>query len=500
MTILALSLGMDRLLIANRGEIAVRVIRAAKTLGLETVAVYSEQDAESLHVRMADHSVNLGAGPAAQNYLNIEKILDASSQFEVDGIHPGYGFLSENASFAKSVLENGFKWIGPPVETINVLGDKLTSREAAEKAGVPTTKGSDEAVQANEDAKAIARDIGYPVIVKASFGGGGMGIQVVYEEDELISAIQRTQKQAKAAFGRDDVFIEKFIERPRHIEIQFMADTQGNVIHMGERECSIQRRHQKLLEEGPSVAITEEQRGKIGEAVKKLAGNVGYVNAGTAEFLFENGEFYFNEVNTRLQVEHPVTEAITGLDIVREQILVAQGNRLQWNQEDITFKGHAIEMRINAEDPINDFAPVVGTVDRFSLPGGPGVRFDSHLYQGYSVPRDYDSLLGKLIIWGEDRKQALQRAYLALTELSIIGMPTNQPFHRVVIANKNFHKGDISTRFIEENNILPYIRKAYARRIAAMFASQYYTRKVFLPARQETKWRSEAIREGAGRW
>jgi acetyl-CoA carboxylase biotin carboxylase subunit len=491
---------MEKLLVANRGEIAVRVIRAAKTLGIETVAVHSQQDKDSLHINKADYAINLGPGPASENYLNQQKIIDFANKFEVDAIHPGYGFLSENADFAKLVIDTGIKWVGPPVETIRQLGDKLTSRIAAEKAGVPTTKGSDENVQPDEDAKKIAKDIGYPIIVKALFGGGGMGIEVVGREEDLISSIQRTQKQAKAAFGRDEVFIEKFIEKPRHIEIQFIADTKGNVIHLGERECSIQRRHQKLIEEAPSVAITEDQRNEIGEAVKRLARSVGYVNAGTAEFLYQDGSFYFNEVNTRLQVEHPVTEMITGKDIVCEQLQIANGSRLSWKQEDIKFQGHAIELRINSEDPINDFVPVVGTVDKLSIPGGPGVRFDSHLYQGYTIPRDYDSLLGKLIIWGEDRKQAISRAYLALTELSIIGVPTNQPFHLVTLANKSFHEGNISTHFIDDNNIIRYIRVAYARRIAALFASQYYTRKVFLPARKEHNWRLEAIRESAGRW
>ncbi len=491
---------MERLLIANRGEIALRVIRAAKTQGIETVAIYAEQDKDCLHIRKADHSKSLGGGTLSENYLNIPKIIEIAQDMETDAIHPGYGFLSENPQFAKAVAESGIKWVGPSAEAINVLGDKLSSRKIAEKAGVPTTPGSEDPVQADEDALKIARDIGYPVIVKASFGGGGMGIKVVHKEEDLLDAIEATSRQAGAVFGRSEVFIEKFIERPRHIEIQFIADSKGNVIHMGERECSIQRRHQKLIEEAPSTAITEEERETIGNAVKKLAKQVGYENAGTAEFLFEDGNFYFNEVNTRLQVEHPVTEAITGRDLVVEQLKIADGKRLSWSQKKIEFHGHAIELRINSEDPLYDFSPTVGSVDKLQIPGGPGVRFDSHLYSGYKIPREYDSLLGKLIIWGEDRKQAIRRAYLALTELSISSLPTNLPFHRVVLANKNFHRGNITTRFVEENNIVPYIKVAFARRAAALFASQQVTKKVFLPERLERGWMNEALKESTGRW
>jgi len=491
---------MERLLIANRGEIALRVIRGAKTQGIETVAIYAEQDKDCIHIRKADFSKSLGGGVLGENYLNIEKIVDIAQSMEVDAIHPGYGFLSENPNFAKAVTESGIKWIGPSAEAINVLGDKLSSRKVAENAGVPITPGSDEPVQADEDAKRLAKEIGYPVIVKASFGGGGMGIKVVYKEEELLDAITNTSKQAAAVFGRSEVFIEKFIERPRHIEFQFIADSKGKVVHMGERECSIQRRHQKLIEEAPSTAISEEERETVGAAVKKLAKKVGYENAGTAEFLYEDGRFYFNEVNTRLQVEHPVTEAITGRDLVLEQLRIADGKHLSWGQKKIEYMGHAIELRINSEDPLNNWAPTVGTVSKLQIPGGPGVRFDSHLYAGYTVPREYDSLLGKLIIWGEDRKQAIRRAYLALTELSLSNLPTNLPFHRVVLANKNFHKGNITTRFVEENNIVPYIKVAFARRAAALFASQHSTRKVFLPQRKEIGWMNQSLKEATGRW
>ncbi len=486
---------IQKLLIANRGEIAIRVIRAAKALGIETLAIFAEQDKDSRHAKVADFSVSLGGGPASQNYLNISKILEIAKKHEVDAIHPGYGFLAESPEFARAVTEEGLKWVGPKAEVIKALGDKLTSREIAEKVGVPTTTGSKDPIGSDDEAKSVARDIGYPVIIKASYGGGGMGIRVVHSEAELIPAIEQTSRQALSAFGNAEVFIEKFIEKPRHIEIQFIADSQGNTIHLGERECSIQRRHQKLIEEAPSTAITQEEREHIGGLVVKLAKEVGYENAGTAEFLYKDGQFYFNEVNTRIQVEHPVTEMVTGKDLVLEQLKIADGKKLSWKQKDIEFRGHAIEMRINAEDPLQNFAPTFGTIKQLSLPGGPGVRFDSHIYAGYSIPRDYDSLLGKLITWGEDRKQSTARAYIAISELAIIGVPTNLPFHRVAIANKNFQQGNLHTNFIEENKIIPYIRIAYNRRVAALFATQYKTRKVFLPIREQSNWRRTALRE-----
>ncbi|MHA2504134.1 MAG: acetyl-CoA carboxylase biotin carboxylase subunit [Candidatus Kariarchaeaceae archaeon] len=490
---------IDRLLIANRGEIAVRVIRAARMMEMETYAIHSKQDTNSLHVRLADDAISLGGGPARDNYLNIKKIIDHALDQNIDGIHPGYGFLSESAEFAQAVIDAGITWVGPPPEAIAKLGDKLTSREVAEAAGVPTTPGSDGPVKANKSALKIAKDIGFPVMVKAAYGGGGMGMQVVHNADELLDAIKATTKQALAAFGRSEIFIEKYVERPKHIEIQFMADSNGNVVHLGERECSIQRRHQKLIEEGPSPAITEEQRSEIGEKVKKLALSVGYENAGTAEFLYKDGEFYFNEVNARLQVEHPVTEMITGKDLVVEQLRVASGETLSWDQTEIETKGHAIELRINAEDPLKDFAPSWGTVTSLNSPGGFGVRFDSHIYEGYQVPTDYDSLLGKLIIWGEDRSQAIYRAYYALSELTINGFVTNTPFHRVVLANKEFHKGDTTTSFIQDTKLIPYIREAYNRRLAALMKTGLRTSKVFLPTRKHSRWRESSKMESTGR-
>lgn len=491
---------INRLLIANRGEIALRVIRAAKSLGIETLAIYAQQDAESYHIRAADQAICLGNGNLSDTYMNIEKIISIAKENNVDAIHPGYGFLAENANFAAAVLKEKIIWVGPPVNAIKILGDKLAARAAAEAAGVPTTPGSPEPVVADAKAIAFAKKIGFPVIVKASHGGGGMGIAVVEKEEELLSSIEKTSQQALSVFGNGEVFIEKYITNPRHIEFQFIADGHGNVVHLGERECSIQRRHQKLIEEAPSVVILNEQRDQIGEAVKRLALAVNYENAGTAEFLYENGKFYFNEVNTRIQVEHPVTEIITGKDLVVEQLLIAAGAKLSWEQQDIKFQGHAIEFRINAEDPLTDFTPVIGTIEDIVQPGGPGIRFDTHIYSGYSVPREYDSLLGKLIVWGETREQAIKRAFMAVSELSIIGIPTNSTFHRVVLANKEFHKGNVTTQFIEQNKILPYIKLAFYRRLAAIFATKYYTQKVFLPPRIESKWHQESIRESVGRW
>lgn len=490
---------IEKLLIANRGEIAVRVHRAAKMLEMDTIAIYSEQDKHSTHARLADEAVSMGFGPARDNYLNINRIIEIALDQDADAIHPGYGFLSENSDFARKVIENGLIWVGPPPEAIDMLGNKLESRKVALSVGVPTTPGTDAPVSADKEALSLAREIGYPIMVKAAFGGGGMGMQLVRDEDELIKAIKRTSKQAKAAFGKSDIFLERFVERPRHIEIQFMADGVGNVVHLGERECSIQRRHQKILEEAPSTAITSEQRAEIGKKVVKLAKKVGYVNAGTAEFLYKDGKFFFNEVNARLQVEHPVTEMVTGKDLVVEQLRIASGFNLSWKQKDIEINGHAIELRINAEDPINDFKPSPGQITHFDPPGGFGVRFDSHIYDRYKVPTDYDSLLGKLIIWGENRKQAIHRAYYALSELTITGFPNNVALFRVILANKEFHQGKITTSFLDDTQLIPYIKEAFNRRVAALFMTGMKTSKVFLPDRSQSKWRNMGRSESIGR-
>ncbi|MFV2015372.1 MAG: acetyl/propionyl/methylcrotonyl-CoA carboxylase subunit alpha, partial [Candidatus Heimdallarchaeota archaeon] len=406
----------------------------------------------------------------------------------------------ESEEFAEKVIRAGMEWIGPPPEAIQKLGNKIESRAEAMKAGIQTTPGSEGDVEPNKEALTIARDIGYPIMVKAIHGGGGMGMQVVRTSDELLPAIKRTKKQALSYFGKDNIFLEKFVDRPKHIEIQFMADKRGNVVHLGERECSIQRRHQKLIEEAPSPAISNEERETIGKAVIKLAKLVGYENAGTAEFLYKDGEFYFNEVNARLQVEHPVTEMVTGKDLVIEQLRIGMGKKLSWRQKDIEISGHAIELRINAEDPIMNFHPSPGRVKTLMVPGGFGVRFDTHIYENYTVPNDYDPLLGKLIIWGENRRQAISRAYYANSELAINGFPTNSSFHRVILANPEFHKGNTSTSFIEENNIIPYIKEAFNRRLAALFASGIKTSKVFLPNRSSNShWKNVGRLETSGR-
>ncbi|MCH8907709.1 MAG: acetyl-CoA carboxylase biotin carboxylase subunit [Candidatus Heimdallarchaeota archaeon] len=491
---------MNRLLIANRGEIAVRIIRAAKMMEMDTIAVYSEQDKHSMHSRLADDAKSLGYGTSKDTYLNIDKLIKLAEDCRADAIHPGYGFLSERADFAQRVVDAGFSWVGPPVDAIKKLGGKLESRKIAAEAGIPVTPGTDNPVLPDQDAVQLAKEIGFPIMVKAAYGGGGLGMQVVRDEDELISAIKRTSKQAESAFGRSEIFLERFVEKTRHIEFQFMADSRGNVVHLGERECSIQRRHQKLIEEAPSPAINEEERERVGSLVKKLAKNVGYVNAGTAEFLYKDGEFFFNEVNARLQVEHPVTEMVTGKDLVVEQLRIASGKRLSWRQKDIQIKGHAIEMRINAEDPLNNFNPCPGRVSNSVLPVGFGVRFDTHIYNNYEVPYEYDSLLGKLIVHGENRLQAIYRAYYALSELAITGFPTNAAFHRVVLANKNFHKGNTSTSFIEENNVIPYIKEAFNRRVAAAFLTGIRSSKMILPNRsQNSNWKDLGRRESSGR-
>ena len=490
---------IDKLLIANRGEIAVRVIRAARMLEMETISIYSDQDANSLHVRLSDDAIALGGGTAKNNYLNIDKIINEALSNNVDGIHPGYGFLSESAEFAQAVIDAGITWVGPPPMAIEKLGDKITSREVAKKSGVPITPGTDEPVEPDKLSLKLAKDIGYPVMVKSAFGGGGMGMKVVYDSNELIDTIKMTQRQALAAFGKSEIFLEKYVENPKHIEIQLMADKNGNIIHLGERECSIQRRHQKLIEEGPSPALTDDEREDIGEKVKKLAKSVNYENAGTAEFLYKNGEFYFNEVNARLQVEHPVTEMITGKDLVIEQLKVASGKNLSWKQSEVIQKGHAIEFRINSEDPLHDFSPRWGSINSLNTPGGFGVRFDSHIYKGYKVPSDYDSLLGKLIVWGEDREQAIYRAYYAISELSINGIVNNLPFHRVVLANKEFHKGNTTTSFIHDNQILKYIKEAYNRRLAALISTGLKSSKVYLPKRGKSNWRDMSKYENVGR-
>ncbi|MGB0653529.1 MAG: acetyl-CoA carboxylase biotin carboxylase subunit [Thermoplasmatota archaeon] len=465
-----------RVLIANRGEIAVRIQRGCRALGVETVAVYSDADAEALHVRMADEAVRLGPAPSTESYLDQEKVLAAAAETGAEAIHPGYGFLSENAEFARKVEAAGLVWIGPPPSAMDTMGDKVSARAAAEAAGVPVAPGS-EALRDADHAAQEAERIGYPVMLKASAGGGGIGMRIVHDPALLASEFDSATKQAASAFGVPDVFMEKFIERPRHIEIQILADGHGNVLHLYERECSIQRRHQKLLEEAPSPALSQEEREAIGARGVELARQVGYVNAGTLEFLFERGAdgspmFYFNEMNTRLQVEHPVTEAVTGLDLVQWQLRIAAGEKLTVQQEDVQLKGHAIELRINAEDPEQGFLPSPGPVQRLRLPRGRGIRVDGGLYEGWTVPSAYDSMVLKLITHGRNRDVAADRAIAALDDMELEGFTTNAAFHHVLLEHPAFREGDLSTRFLEEHDIVAGDPSAVERaRAAAVVAA-----------------------------
>ena len=440
---------LERVLIANRGEIALRVLRACRELGIETVAVHSTADRELKHVRLADQAVCIGPPPSAKSYLNVPAIISVAEVTNADGIHPGYGFLSENADFAEQVENSGFVFIGPTAETIRLMGDKVSAKQQMTRSGVPTVPGSEGAIPDDPDEiLKIARDIGFPVIVKAAAGGGGRGMRVVHNEEVLLSSIKVTQSEAQAAFGSPVVYIEKFLQRPRHVEVQVLADGQGNAVHLGDRDCSLQRRHQKVIEEAPAPGIDDKLRREIGEACVKACIDMGYRGAGTFEFLYEDGGFYFIEMNTRVQVEHPVTEMITGIDIVREQLLIASGEKLSFKQEDIKFHGHALECRINAEDPRN-FLPSPGTINTFHAPGGPGVRVDSHVYNGYTVPPHYDSLIGKLITHGDTRAAALAKMRQALDELVVEGIRTNAALHRELVVDTSFMAGGVSIHYLE---------------------------------------------------
>jgi len=438
----------NKILIANRGEIALRIHRACREMGIRTVAIHSEADADAMHVRLADEAVCIGAAPANQSYLNIPAILSAAEITGADAIHPGYGFMSENAGFASIVADHGITFIGPTAEHINTMGDKIEAKVTVKKHGIPVVPGSDGAIESMEHGKEIAAEIGYPVLVKASSGGGGRGMKIAETEADLETAISTAKSEALAAFGDDVIYLEKYLGKPRHIEVQILADSHGNVIHLGERDCSLQRRHQKVLEEAPSPVLTAEQRDEIGETVREAIGAMGYLGAGTIEFLYEDGGFYFIEMNTRLQVEHPVTEMITGIDIVREQIRIAQGLPLAVKQEDIEFNGHAIECRINAEHP-RTFAPNPGKVQDFHQPGGLRVRVDSALYTGYSIPPYYDSLIAKLIVKGEDRQDCLLRLRRALEEFVVGGVETTIPLHQELVENEDVIAGNYDIHWLE---------------------------------------------------
>ncbi len=439
-----------KILIANRGEIALRIIRACKELGIGTVAIYSEADRESLHVHYADEAFCVGPAPGNRSYLNIPNIISTATIAGVDAIHPGYGFLAENARFAEICETHHIKFIGPPASAIEKMGDKAVAKQTMKDAGVPVIPGSDGVIESEEQAMEMAAAIGYPIIIKASAGGGGRGMREVWDEAELLNAFRTAQSEADANFGNAEVYMEKLILEPRHIEVQLLLDEHGNGIYLGERDCSVQRRHQKVIEESPSPAVNAETRRKIGEAALKGAFAVGYTNAGTVEFLLDkNGQFYFMEMNTRIQVEHPVTEYVTGVDLVKQQILVAAGEKLELTQDDIKLKGHSIECRVNAEDPEKNFMPSPGRITLYHIPGGPGVRVDSAAYQGYAIPPFYDSMIAKLIVWEENREAAIARMLRALEEFEIQGVKTTIPFHTIVLNHPDFQRGEFYTNFIQ---------------------------------------------------
>lgn len=441
---------LKKVLIANRGEIALRIQRACKELGIETVAAHSVIDRDLMHVRLADESVCIGPNPSAQSYLNVPSIISAMEITGADAVHPGYGFLAENANFAEQLEKSGFTFIGPTAEVIRLMGDKVSAIEAMQAAGVPTVPGSNGPLDDNHTRTLkVARDIGYPVIIKAASGGGGRGMRVVHQETDLIQSIEITRAEASAAFGDGTVYMEKYLQTPRHVEIQVLSDAHGNAIHLGDRDCSLQRRHQKVLEEAPAPDIDPDARLKVQKACTDACKKIGYTGAGTFEFLYEDGCFYFIEMNTRVQVEHPVTEMITGVDIVKEQLRIAAGLPLSYTQDDIVIKGHAFECRINAEDP-ERFLPSPGRVELFHAPGGLGVRVDSHLYSGYTVPPTYDSLIAKVICWADTREEALQRTARALDETVISGIKTNIPLQKNLVIDPEFKKGGINIHYLEK--------------------------------------------------
>jgi pyruvate carboxylase subunit A len=455
---------IDKILVANRGEIAIRVMRACREMGILSVAVFSEADKDALFARYADACCPIGPAAAVQSYLNIPKIIEKAKESGSSAIHPGYGFLAENPEFASACEREGIRFIGPSSRVLQLVGDKVAARRTMQKAGIPVVPGTNECVADYEQARRIAEEIGYPIMLKPSGGGGGIGMTIVAGEDALRKALEQTRAIAGTTFGLTDVYIEKYLSNPRHIEFQILADSAGNVIHLGERECSIQRRHQKLIEESPSTALPPELRARMGKVAVDAARCVQYEGAGTVEFLFSQGKFYFLEVNARVQVEHPVTEMVTGIDVVKEQIRIASGLSLSVGQEDIVIRGSAIECRINAEDPLNDFVPAPGKILHHQPPGGAGIRVDSGVYDSYSIPPFYDPMIAKLIVWGRDRNEAIQRMQRALYEYVIAGIKTNIPFHRAVMENERFIKGNLGTQFLDEETTLIDDMKRIAER------------------------------------
>jgi acetyl-CoA carboxylase biotin carboxylase subunit len=442
---------IQKILIANRGEIALRIVRACRELGIKTLAVYSEADVQSLHVQLADEAICIGSAKSGDSYLRADRIISAAEIADVDAIHPGYGFLSENSKFAEQCESCNIKFIGPKSQTIKIMGDKSVARETVAKAGVPTVPGSDGPIDSEPEAIKVARKIGYPIIIKAVAGGGGRGMRIAHNDVSFAKEYHIARAEAEKAFNNASVYIEKYIQNPRHIEFQILADGHGNVVHLGERDCSVQRRHQKLIEESPSPFLTSDLRKKMGKAAVRAATAAEYENAGTIEFIVDSkGEFFFIEMNTRIQVEHPVTEEVTGIDLIKEQIRIASGEKLNFDQKDIEFRGHAIECRINAEDPARGFTPSPGTIGLYYAPGGHGVRVDSHVYSGYTIPPYYDSLIGKLIAHGDNRKMALERMYRALSEYLIRGIKTTIPLHKAILSDPVFIAGKATTGYLEE--------------------------------------------------
>ncbi|CAK6700866.1 acetyl-CoA carboxylase biotin carboxylase subunit [Synechococcus sp. CBW1107] len=447
---------IGKLLIANRGEISLRILRSCRELGISTVAVYSTVDRNALHVQLADEAVCVGEAPSSKSYLNIPNIIAAAISRGADAIHPGYGFLAENDRFAEICTAHGLTFVGPSPEAIRAMGDKSTAKATMQRVGVPTIPGSEGLLEDAREASVLAGRMGFPVMIKATAGGGGRGMRLVQEPEQLEGLFKAAQGEAEAAFGNPGLYMEKFIERPRHVEVQILADRHGNVVHLGERDCSIQRRHQKLLEEAPSPALDPELRRRMGEAAVAAARSITYEGAGTVEFLVDrSGSFYFMEMNTRIQVEHPVTEMVTGFDLIAEQLRIAGGEPLSMRQEDVQLRGHAIECRINAEDPQQNFRPAPGRITGWLPPGGPGVRVDSHVYTGYEIPPFYDSLIGKLIVWGLDREAAVKRMRRALSECAITGIPTTIEFHLALLDRPEFQSGDVHTKFVEQEMLPP---------------------------------------------
>jgi len=486
---------LKKILIANRGEIAIRIIRACRLLGFKSIAVFSEEDLNSLHIKMADEAYKIGSGSVEETYLNIDKLIQIALDAKVDAIHPGYGFLSESIEFAKKIEENNIIFIGPSSEVLRKFGDKMEAKKLASEVSIPTIPGSEDYVSTLAQAEEIAERIGYPIIIKAAFGGGGKGMEVVKNQKSLEIGLLGCQSISQRFFGRKEVIIEKYISSPKHVEIQFLADNFGNVIHLGDRECSIQRSHQKIIEEAPSF-LDNKTREEIGSKVCTLAKKLSYVNAGTAEFLWKDGSIYFNEINPRIQVEHPITEMITGIDLVIQQLRIANDEELQYKQEDIDFRGHAIEFRINAEDPLKSFYPQSGTVNNLNIPGGNFVRFDTFLYPTYKLPNCYDSLIGKLIIWGENREEAVERARIALQEMAISGITTNISLHKAILSTPEFRLREITTNFLESNKIQEILSDYEKMKLAAAY------RIYELHTNIETKISSEARQKNGyhNRW